>query len=247
MAKGQIHMKTKTVRFFLITFCLLAITFIMGELRPDPALIKEKSTADITIYVTDLGYHAGLVIPTKAMTARIDLQQLQEASAHFPGTDWIEIGWGDKAFYQAGSWQEISIKTMTRAALRPTPSIIHLVGFNGHPPTIFAHNNVMELKISESGLRALLSSIEASFAIPQDYVAPVGLYGNSRFFPAHGSYHMFNICNHWTARQLREAGIATNLVLATWSGLLHLDLEKRSSGHLWKARPFVNLPGNSDK
>jgi uncharacterized protein DUF2459 len=39
-------------------------------------------------------------------------------------------------------------------------------------------------------------------------VAPLGpgLYGDSRFYPAHGQFHLFNTCNTWAARALQAAG-----------------------------------------
>ncbi len=35
-----------------------------------------------------------------------------------------------------------------------------------------------------------------------------GLYASSRFYPARGSFHLFNTCNTWTARALAAAGFA---------------------------------------
>jgi hypothetical protein len=34
-----------------------------------------------------------------------------------------------------------------------------------------------------------------------------GLYARSRFYAARGRYHVFNNCNHWTARTLGAAGL----------------------------------------
>ncbi|MGH8525150.1 MAG: DUF2459 domain-containing protein, partial [Gammaproteobacteria bacterium] len=51
--------------------------------------------------------------------------------------------------------------------------------------------------------------IDESFArLGTGAAAPLGrgLYGNSRFYPARGKFHLFNTCNTWAARALGAAG-----------------------------------------
>lgn len=62
---------------------------------------------------------------------------------------------------------------------------------------------------------------------PASYDPPRGLYGDSRFYPANGQYQIFNICNHWVAERLADAGLAINVTLASWPGLLRTDLSYR--------------------
>jgi hypothetical protein len=86
-----------------------------------------------------------------------------------------------------------------------------------------------------------VSSIEASFvngaAGAAEELGP-GLYGPSLFYRSVGRFHIFNVCNHWLARQLSAAGVATNPVLAIWPAGLLLDLRWRSGASL------VPLAGN---
>ena len=43
-------------------------------------------------------------------------------------------------------------------------------------------------------------------ALPAAALGP-GLYGDSRFYPAWESFHLFRTCNVWTAQALRAAGL----------------------------------------
>lgn len=221
----------------ILTLVIAAMLF-KGERRVNPELYPAQSKADqSTIYVTNLGYHAGIVVPAYSIKQTPGLRSLNQALSYFEGADWIEIGWGDKAFYEAGDWNLINFPTMAKAAFTPTPTIFHIAGFRGHIPSIFAYNDVVELTISKTGLTQMLQMIEKDMKQTGTSPAPKGLYGDSRFFPAKGAYHLFNICNHWTAKRLNDAGLPINVTLATWPGLLHHDLIERSSAKLWPAKP----------
>ena len=79
--------------------------------------------------------------------------------------------------------------------------------------------------------RAWLDKLDATFARGGDgrpeELGP-GLYGPSLFFRANGTFHIFNVCNHWLAGLLDAAGVPTAPVLATLPFGLLLDLEWRS-------------------
>jgi uncharacterized protein (TIGR02117 family) len=225
----------------LILVGLIIAMLFKGERSTNPSLYPASNAeTQATIYVTDLGYHAGIVVPTYSIKQMPELNSLNKALSYFEGADWMEIGWGDKAFYEAGEWNLINLPTMAKAAFIPTPTIFHMAGFRGHIPSIFTYNNVVELKISKAGLIQMLHSIEGDMKLPPDYIAPKGLYGDSRFFPAKGHYHLFNICNHWAAKRLNDAGLPINITLATWPGLLRFDLLQRSSAKNWPAKPYPN-------
>ena len=55
-----------------------------------------------------------------------------------------------------------------------------------------------------------------------------GLYGPSLFFRATGTFHLFNLCNHWAAGMLDAAGVPTTPVLDTLTQGLFLDLRWRA-------------------
>ena len=64
---------------------------------------------DHAVYVVSHGWHTGIVLPAKLLTA--DNPQLK---ARFGEVEFLEVGWGDEAFYQA---EEITFANAARAAL----------------------------------------------------------------------------------------------------------------------------------
>ena len=97
-----------------------------------------------------------------------------------------------------------------KAALLPTASVLHIVGFSGPVPVYFRYSEIIGIELSSAGFENLSRTIAASFTRDEagnaSSLSP-GLYGNSRFYQARESYHLFNTCNVWIARALRAAGL----------------------------------------
>jgi hypothetical protein len=126
----------------------------------------------------------------------------------------------------------LSAAMALRALFRPgNPSVLHVVGVNNDPRAMFANSEVVRVGLSDAGFARVADMLDSTFArsngvMPQE-LGP-GLYGTSLFFRAHGAFHLFNVCNHWTARVLDAAGVPTAPVLATLPFGLLLDLRWRS-------------------
>jgi len=105
-----------------------------------------------------------------------------------------------------------------KAALSPTASVLHIVGFNGPVPAYFPYSEIIGIELSSAGLEQLSRTVAASFA--RDEAGNItslgpGLYGNSRFYLSRETYHLFNTCNVWTARALGAAGLPITPATAT--------------------------------
>jgi len=157
----------------------------------------------VALYVANHGWHTGLVFRRADIPPSIDWPEL----ALFPEGDWLEIGWGDAGFYMA---DRITSGLAVRAIFWPTPSVLHVVAFDGHPAWYFEGSEIVRVDVSTEGFDALLRGLIESFdrknpAEMADDLGP-GLYGRSRFYRARGNYWLFNTCNHWTAEAIRDAG-----------------------------------------
>lgn len=184
---------------------LLTLWFLPLCQRPEPGLYPPPAGGGITIQLVDHGWHAGLVLPVEALRSR-----LPPLPADLLSGPYLEIGWGDEGFYQAGSFEAIDAGLAARALLLPTPSVLHLVVVPRPPRDYFPASGVIELQLSEAGLTRLLDAIAQTFStdtrgLPLD--AGAGLYGHSRFFAARPSYHLLRTCNQWTAEALLQAGL----------------------------------------
>lgn len=183
------------------------------------------------IYLVGHGWHAGLVIRHSDLP-----ESLWPEANDFPQAEYLEVGWGDHDYYQTrdpGWW------TTLKAALLPTQSVLHVVGFNSPPTTYFAASEVIEISVTDTGIEQLTKYIHNAFVRenPQATAAlGPGLYGESHFYPARESFHLFNTCNAWTARALRSAGLPVRDAITT-NGLMS---QMRRLGHVVQTAPNEN-------
>lgn len=158
-----------------------------------------SNQAGYSIYVASNGWHTSIVL------ARSDLPAgaIPEAD-DFPGAAYLEFSWGDARYFPA---PEKGLGMIMSALLTPTPAVLHLAGLPAHPRSVFPTAEVVELKLTAEGFSTLVAYLNQTFA--RDNAAPStqGLYRFSRFYPATGSFHLFNTCNTWTARGLATAGV----------------------------------------
>jgi hypothetical protein len=98
---------------------------------------------------------------------------------------------------------------MLKAALLPTPSVLHLVWFDPPAVAYFPASEVIEVRLSPQDFANLSVSIHETYNRDEQgktvYLGP-GLYRTSAFYLATGTYHLFNTCNNWVAAALRAAG-----------------------------------------
>jgi uncharacterized protein (TIGR02117 family) len=161
---------------------------------------------DVTFYLVGHGWHAGLAV------RRTDIPpawwpEIQD----FPDAQFLEVGWGDWDFYQAPDFR---FWFMVKAGLWPTASVLTVTGLRGMPIEDYPCSDVIELKLSPPRFERLIGYIRQSFARGGSVRVPP-LHGGEvhvgRFYPAVGSFHLFNTCNVWTARALRDAGYPLHL------------------------------------
>lgn len=163
-------------------------------------LPAENETVKV-VYLVSHGWHAGIVL------RRSDTPDaVWSTQSDFPDGEFLEVGWGDSEYYQT---PDPHFAVALKAAILPTSSVLHIVGFNEWVASYFANSEVIRIELTEPGFAKLYRFIAASFARDKDgHVRPLGkgLYGDSRFYPSRETYHLFNTSNAWSARALREAG-----------------------------------------
>lgn len=165
---------------------------------------EEKYTASgrNSVYVVSHGWHTGLVIPATPIQKAIP-----ELKQRFPNVALIEIGWGDKGFYQAS---EITSGLTIQAIFWPTESVIHSVAVPYAVTRFFPGSEIAKLCLTDPQLETLITFISDSFAKDkkgQAYPLNNGIYGDSQFYKGSGDYYLMNTCNKWTAKGLQSAGM----------------------------------------
>ena len=164
-----------------------------------------------TIYLVSHGWHAGIVL------RRADIPHgIWPESADFPDAQYLEVGWGDMNYYQTPNPH---LGTLIMAALLPTNSVLHVVGFSSSVPAYFPYSEIIRIELPSAGFEQLLRTIASSFAKDEagnpKSLGP-GFYGKSHFYLSVETYHLFNTCNVWTARVLRSAGLSITPATSIW-------------------------------
>ena len=173
------------------------------------------------IHIVRHGWHSGIVVraadvPMQAWLARRE----------FADAEYLEVGWGDRAYYPApdpSAWLGL------RALLWPTAGVLHMVAFSGPVEHYFASAEIVALQITPQGLAQMVAAISASHeldAAGQPIRLGPGLYGTSRFYASNEAFHLFSTCNVWVAAMLREAGVPISPTLSPTSGALFAQLRR---------------------
>lgn len=195
----------------------------------------------ITVHVVSQGWHSGIIVPAV-------LAQDWPARHEFAQAEFFEVGWGDRAYYQAtdpGWWLGL------RALLWPTPAVLHVVAFDGPVERYFAQTGLIELALTAPGFSALVAVVRDSHeraeqaaqpaaeatAGTHDWPPPLGpgLYGASRFYASRERFHLFRTCNVWTAGVLAAAGMPLRPATAITADSLFAQL--RPHGRVLREPP----------
>ena len=239
----------------LIAAVLFAAAVIVTARRGDSGLWPPRPGAPTTeVFVVSHGYHAGIIVPRRALAeeaSRRGLIALGNVATRFAAFDRLEIGWGDEALLprgadggvierRAGRPRAVSAGQSVRAARRRRQ---RRSARRVQPLRHGAHRARRgELRPPRGQARRHLRPATRA-GRPED-LGP-GLYGPSLFFRANGTFHLFNVCNHWLAGLLDAAGVPTAPVLATLPFGLLIDLEWRSGvarlppPEYGKAAPYI--------
>lgn len=170
---------------------------------PAPPISVDTGPRVHELQVVSNGWHTAIVLAA----AEVAATRLLPEAADFPAARYLEFGWGDRKYYPA---RNPSAAMALGAALTDTPAVLHIAGLAGTAAGARPKDEVLAFRISAAGLKRLVAAIAAEVERAEGgraRAAAPGLYAESRFYNAHGTFNLNNTCNTWTARMLRIAGI----------------------------------------
>jgi uncharacterized protein (TIGR02117 family) len=156
-----------------------------------------------TIYLIKQRWHTAVVFNTEDVDSSI-LPEIK----YFEKSKLIDIGWGDEAFYQH---PDFDWDLAYQALFHPTPSTLRIEGIYISLQQYFDLSEiVVELKINNEQLKILLIYISETIwrdNTGEDKILSTQYLNRVYFFKANGEYHLFNTCNTWLARGLKNSGL----------------------------------------
>ncbi|MEZ5994847.1 MAG: DUF2459 domain-containing protein [Hyphomonadaceae bacterium] len=183
---------------------------------PAPPHVAPPTAGDcVELHLYSNGFHSDIGAPTAVFPADHPLRHL------FPDAQSFLIGWGDQRFYfsdGADLWLGLD------ALIPPSPSVMH-VAYNAGPSAAYlSPTDDVAIAVSGEGAARFVAYVSGALTLDANG-APVRtsdgkVIGRSAFLRTRGSFHLFNVCNHWMARALRAAGVNVNARAAWLAGPL---------------------------
>jgi uncharacterized protein (TIGR02117 family) len=154
------------------------------------------------VSIVSHGWHTGFVVAAESIQAHIP-----ELKERFSDTRHLEVGWGDRGFYQA---KKITPWLTLQALFWPTESVLHVVAVPQSAEEYFPNSQIGKLCLTPEEYANLIKFISNSFEKNSSgQITPlnVGIYGNSQFYQGKGIFHFMSTCNKWTAKGIKSAGM----------------------------------------
>ncbi len=156
-----------------------------------------------TLGVWSNGYHTSLAIRAEDIPAEHPVRVLYPEAAYFL------IGWGERNYFMD---PDPGIIDAVAAVLPPSRSALQVMAHSAPlEDTLWRPQEMITVAVSEEGMAALVDAIADSLENDADGM-PLAL-GEGRlpeksmFLAARPKFHLFYMCNQWTAERLSEAGV----------------------------------------
>lgn len=186
-------------------FCLkrVFITFLIFYIISNRVVAyNDVNTKHFSIFIVQEGWHTGIVLETTTIP-----DSLWNGINQFQHYNYLDIGWGDEAFYQEPG---INVLLAFRAILFPTQSVIRIHGFRTDPVLYYeSYASLFKLKVTQEQYYNLIRYIANSFIRNEDgKIILSKLQGNSNnYYLSKKYYHLFRTCNTWVCLALKESSI----------------------------------------
>ena len=195
--------------FFLHTSPKLSVSAMPSLDKQVDTYASSITDSLITIYLIKQRWHTAVVFHSKDFDSMIlpEVKYFFRKDGFPEGAELIDIGWGDEAFYQhpGFDWDLVY-----KALFHSTPSTLRVEGIFILKQQYFALSEiVIELRINNEELRILQKYISDTIWKDENgkhKILSTQYLNRVFFFKANGNYHLFNTCNTWLAKGLKQAG-----------------------------------------
>ena len=169
-----------------------------------PKQVASTEPKDKTIYILYSPIHTDIVFNIHDLK-KLNLNEFQNKK-----NGYLSFGWGDRGIYMStATLSELDSLTSLKALFINTPSILHVAYY----PNILRYRDIKKINLSQEQLTLLETTIFNDFHDKKE--ALNGFNKNDFFYEAKHAYNLFNTCNTWTGRKLREA----NISMSYWTPL----------------------------
>lgn len=187
---------------------LIIFPFIFFFLNTSPHFsVSKNSIAENDefhqIYFIKQNWHTAIVFNTQELDSNLFIE-----CKSFKESNMIDIGWGDEEFYQYPGFDS---GLAFKALFYSNPSTLRVEGISLSKEEYFKLSEiVIEIDVFEEQFKSICNYVNKTFYLSDDgktIILSQRGEGKIIFYKANGSYHIFNTCNTWLAKGLKEAGL----------------------------------------
>ncbi len=191
---------------FPIVFYLLNTTTL-----PAPVNLTAAADSEKVIYLVKIRWHTGIIFKNDQVDTTV-WQLIND----FKEYDYVDVGWGDVAFYQAPGFD---LDLAVKALFTKTNSTLRVSGFNRSINSYLQTTDYAErLILTDDEYKRLCEYIQSAYSLNENMPVILSKHfgGAVKFYKAKGYYDVFNTCNTWIAKGLNAAGIKIdeNIILS---------------------------------
>lgn len=213
-----------SLRALSVVFLLLVVAACTTTTARPAVNRPDLGESPRIVRVAAHGMHSGLILEAKDVSVAA-----WPVRGDFPAAEYLEVGWGDREYYMRG---DPGLWLGLRALAWPTSSVLHVVAFRGDVTLRFPTSEIVEIPLSGPDFERLLAFVRDTHAFDADsrpIVLGPGSSANSLFYASGRRFHLFETCNTWVARALREGGQPIDPGPAFTSGALMMQVRVAAS------------------
>jgi uncharacterized protein (TIGR02117 family) len=213
--------KTAVNRIFIILLCMQITLSCTAADKTQKDDDSGTLSGQYTVYIINNHLHTGIIIPVITESA-----QLINALEYFRNYDYADFGWGEEDVYQ-NPVENYCLDV--KAVMLINSSVVRVEGYNGTVNSLVTWSDfAVKLTLSHEQFQQLCSFINNSFKKDSKN----GLIITSQeqlsriiFFKSVYKYNLFNTCNTWVAKALKNSGFNISGFFIITSGQLYNSIK----------------------
>jgi uncharacterized protein (TIGR02117 family) len=170
----------------------------------------KESEDGIDIYLLSNGVHTDIVVPVKNKYYDWEKEiDYRKTGGQDSTMKYLAIGWGDKGFYlDTPTWADLRLSVAFNAMFWLNTTAMHTTFYK----SMTEDDQCRRIRINKGEYLKIIEFVNNKFQRDKNgdiiFISGVPTYGNNdSFYEAKGKYNLFDTCNTWTNRCLKNAGI----------------------------------------
>ena len=161
--------------------------------------------ADVEAYVLSNGVHIDYLLPVRSSI--VDWTEIfspADVKAMPPDAAFVAIGWGNREFFlHTHRWGDLTAARAFGALSGQDRALLHVSWLRRSE----VKDEAYAVPLSDAQYSQLVRYVRSTLPGARGVPVPNLHYGvQDAFYEARGNYHLFETCNTWAGRGLRQAG-----------------------------------------